>query len=55
MIKRQFCLSCVLELQKTHALKRADGKPQKITCWRCKQRRYGAEYEISRKVKGGTV
>lgn len=21
----------------------------KITCWRCKRRRYGAEYEISRK------
>lgn len=49
-IKRQFCLPCVLELQKTHTLKRVGGRNQKITCWRCKRRRYGTEYEISRKA-----
>lgn len=48
-MKRQFCLPCMLELQKTHILKRVGRKNQKITCWRCKRRRYGNDYEITRK------
>lgn len=51
-MKRQFCLPCFLELKKAgkHDITRiAGGKNLKITCWRCKRRRYGAEYEISRK------
>ena len=51
-MKRQFCLPCFLELQKAgkHDIKRVGGgRNKKITCWRCKRRRYGAEYEISRK------
>lgn len=51
-MKRQFCLLCFLELKKAgkHDITRiAGGKNLKITCWRCKRRRYGAEYEISRK------
>lgn len=51
-MKRQFCLPCFLELQKAgkHDIKRVGGgRNMKITCWRCKRRRYGAEYEISRK------
>ena len=46
------CLPCFLELKKAgkHDITRiAGGKNLKITCWRCKRRRYGAEYEISRK------
>ena len=51
-MKRQFCLPCFLELKKAgkHDITRiAGGKNLKITCWRCKRRRYWAEYEISRK------
>lgn len=51
-MKRQFCLPCFLELKKAgkHDITRiAGGKNLKIICWRCKRRRYGAEYEISRK------
>ncbi len=51
-VKRQFCLPCFLEQKKAgkHDITRiAGGKNLKITCWRCKRRRYGAEYEISRK------
>ena len=50
-MKRQFCLPCFLELQKAgkHNIKRVGGRNQKITCWRCKRRRYGTDYEISRK------
>ena len=46
-MKRQFCLPCFLELKKAgkHDITRiAGGKNLKITCWRCKRRRYGAEY-----------
>lgn len=54
-VKRQFCLPCFLELQKAgkHNIKRVGGRNQKITCWRCKRRRYGTDYEISRKVGAG--
>ncbi len=51
-MKRKFCLPCFLELKKAgkHDIKRVGGGVNmKITCWRCKRRRYGAEYEISRK------
>lgn len=52
-MKRQFCLPCFLELKKAgkHNIRRvATGVNMKITCWRCKRRRFGAEYEVSRKV-----
>ena len=54
-MKRQFCLPCFLELQKAgkHNIKRVGGRNQKIMCWRCKRRRYGTDYEISRKVGAG--
>lgn len=42
-MKRQFCLPCFLELKKAgkHDITRiAGGKNLKITCWRCKRRRY---------------
>lgn len=50
-MKRQFCLPCFLELKAagTHDIKRIAGKAVKITCWRCKRRRFGADYEIERK------
>lgn len=51
-MKRQFCLPCFLELKKAgkHDIKRVSGGVNmKITCWRCKRRRYGAVYEITRK------
>ena len=51
-MKRQFCLPCFLEIKKAgkHDIERVrGGVNMKITCWRCKRRRYGAEYEISRK------
>ena len=53
---RQFCLPCFFELKKAgkHNIQRVGGGVNmKITCWRCKRRRYGAEYEISRKVGAG--
>lgn len=56
IVKRQFCLPCFLELKKAgkHNIQRVGGGVNmKITCWRCKRRRYGAEYEISRKVGAG--
>lgn len=49
-------LPCFLELKKAgkHNVQRVGGGVNmKITCWRCKRRRYGAEYEISRKVGAG--
>lgn len=51
-MKRKFCLSCFLELQNAgkHDIRRVGGgRNMKIICWRCKCRRFGAEYEISRK------
>ena len=51
-MKRQFCLPCFLEIKKAgkHDIERVrGGVNMKITCWRCKRRRFGAEYEISRK------
>ena len=42
-MKRQFCLPCFLELKKAgkHDIKRVGGGVNmKITCWRCKRRRY---------------
>lgn len=51
-MKRQFCLPCFLELKKAgkHEVSRVSGgKNHKITCWRCKRRRFGAEYEIKKK------
>ena len=51
-MKRQFCLPCFLEIKKAgkHDIERVrGGANMKITCWRCKRRRFGAEYEISRK------
>ena len=54
-MKRQFCLPCFLEIKKAgkHDIERVrSGVNMKITCWRCKRRRYGAEYEISRKGAG---
>ncbi len=42
-MKRQFCLPCFLELQKAgkHNIKRVGGGVNmKVTCWRCKRRRY---------------
>ncbi len=53
-MQREFCLPCFLELKKagTHDIKRVGGGVNmKITCWRCKRRRFGAVYEISRKVR----
>lgn len=52
-MKRKFCLPCYLALQVEgkHNIKRVSGgKNNKITCWKCKRRRYGATYEISRKI-----
>lgn len=51
-MKRQFCLPCYLELKAAdaHDIKRiGGGKNHKITCWKCRRRRYGADYEIKRK------
>lgn len=51
-MKRQFCLPCFLKLKKAgkHEIHRVGGGVNmKITCWRCKRRRYGSEYEVSRK------
>ena len=54
-MKRQFCLPCFLELNASgkYKIARVRGAVNmKITCWHCKRRRFGAEYEISRKGAG---
>jgi len=51
MITREYCVPCMLQLQKTHELKRIGGRNHKITCWKCRRRRYGTEYEVKRKGK----
>lgn len=51
-MKRQFCLPCFLALKAagTHNIERVSGgKNYKVTCWKCKRRRFGADYEITRK------
>ncbi|MEA5057740.1 MAG: hypothetical protein VB047_09325 [Anaerotignum propionicum] len=51
-MKRQFCLPCFLELKKAgqHEISRVSGgKNHKVTCWKCKRRRFGAEYEVKKK------
>ncbi len=43
-MKRQFCLPCFLEIKKAgkHDIERVrGGVNMKITCWRCKRRRFG--------------
>lgn len=52
-MKRQFCLPCFLELKKAgkHDITRiAGGKNLKITCWRCKRRRYTSAAAASGKA-----
>lgn len=42
-MKRKFCLPCFLELKKAgkHDIQRVGGGVNmKVTCWRCKRRRY---------------
>lgn len=51
-MKRKFCLPCFLTLKNAgkHDIQRVNGgRNMKITCWKCKRRRFGAEYEITRK------
>lgn len=54
-MKRKLCLPCSMELKqdgKHNVQYVGGGVNMKITCFRCKRRRYGAEYEVFRK-KGG--
>lgn len=51
-MKRQFCLPCFLALKAagTYNIERVSGgKNYKVMCWKCKRRRFGADYEITRK------
>lgn len=51
-MNRKFCLPCFLALKNAgkHDIQRVNGgRDMKITCWKCKRRRFGAEYEITRK------
>jgi len=57
-VKRQFCLPCFLELQKAgkHNIKRVGGGVNmKVTCWRCKRRRYPDFIETCGYGKGGGI
>jgi len=55
-MKCQLCLPCSLELKRTgkyNIQHIGGGKNQKITCWWCDRRRYGADYEVARKLRTG--
>lgn len=48
--KIDLCLPCTTVLQDEFILKRvAGGIDNKITCARCRRRRYGATYEIEKR------
>lgn len=52
-MKRTLCLPCSIEMKrisKYNIERISGGKNQKITCWWCGRRRYGADYEVSRKT-----
>ena len=52
-MNRQLCLPCAMKLEEAgHNIRRiGGGVNMKVTCWRCKRRRYGAEYDVSKKRK----
>ena len=53
-MKRKLCKPCVSELESTgkHEITLIhSGINEKIDCWKCKRRRYGAVYEVTRKIR----
>lgn len=51
-MKRQLCYPCLIRLEEAgkHNIKHIEGgKNQKITCYKCKRRRFGAVYDVTRK------
>ena len=53
-MKRRLCTPCMVEMKNAgkHEITRIHGGVnEKIDCWKCKCRRYGAVYDVTRKLK----
>lgn len=50
-MKRDYCKPCAMIMAEKYDLKPIPcGKDNKVTCWRCKLRKYGMTYEQRRKA-----
>lgn len=50
-MKCEMCVPCAIKLDETKDVKKIAHRREKITCSECGRRRYGAEYEVSRKAE----
>lgn len=51
-MKCEMCVPCAIKLAETKDVKKIAHRREKITCSECGRRRYGSEYEVSRKAAG---
>ena len=49
-MKRELCVPCAVKLADTNEVKKTGHRRDKITCDECKRRRYGGEYEVTKKT-----
>ena len=49
-MKRELCVPCAVKLADTNEGKKPGHRRDKITCSECQRRRYGGEYEVTKKT-----
>ena len=49
-MKRELCVPCAVKLADTNEVKKTGHRRDKITCSECQRRRYGDEYEVTKKT-----
>ena len=49
-MKRELCVPCSVKLAETNDVKKTGHLRDKITCSECQRRRYGGEYEVTKKT-----
>ena len=49
-MKRELCVPCAVKPADTNEVKKTGHRRDKITCSECQRRRYGGEYEVTKKT-----
>ena len=49
-MKRELYVPCAVKLADTNEVKKTGHRRDKITCSECQRRRYGGEYEVTKKT-----
>lgn len=49
-MKCELCVPCAVKLADTNEVKKTGHRRDKITCSECQRRRYGGEYEVTKKT-----